>query len=442
MKRPAPSLERRAFLSLLGGSLLTACGAVPAAQPTAPPTTPTPLPVTLRLGTNDSGEALRPFEPVLEGFSRQYPWITVQIESAGLASYYDDLLAQIENNTAPDVVQIGEEKLPRFAATNSLANLTAYLNSPHVPLDPAIYFGGVFRPGQWQNEPYLLPKDFSTLGVFYNQRLFDAAGLPYPQMGWTWDDLRRVAGALTDGARGQYGIQLPANWVRGFEYWVNAAGGKLISDDGTQIVGQLNGAGTLAALRYYTELYTSGVAAPPTDVDRLETPRDDFVQGKAAMRFYGRWPQAGMLATPALEGALAVVAPPVGQQAANVIAWAGFGITAGSTQKDAAWLLVRYLGGIDGSREWANWGLPAVRAVADERGVATNPLDAVWLANLEQLRPLAAYASPFWGEVGEPAIRAALGQALTTPNPDLQAILDAAATQAQQALDQRLQQTS
>ena len=40
-----------------------------------------------------------------------------------------------------------------------------------------------------------------------------------------------------DGQTDLWGVQLPAAWTTGFEYWVAAAGGSLISDDGKQFVG-------------------------------------------------------------------------------------------------------------------------------------------------------------------------------------------------------------
>lgn len=435
-------LSRRRLLQTglfgLTSSVLGACRAGVPVAPTPVPPPATPQAVTLRLATNDSGEALTPFQPIIAGFQRQYPWITVAIESSLLADYYNTLLRQIEQGSAPDVVQIGEEHLPRFADQGALENLTRFMVSPNAPLDPNIYLPGVFRPGQWQGETYLLPKDFSTIGVFYNKSLFDAADIPYPKEGWTWQDFRAVAQALTDPAKQQYGVQLSANWVRGFEYWVSAAAGKLISDDGTMFEGYLNSPAVAEALTFYAGLYADGLAAPPTDVDKLETPRSDFVDGKAAMRPYGRWPQAGFLQNPALKPGLAVAPPPSHKQPATVIAWAGFGIKTTSQHKEAAWLLVRYLGGPEGSREWANWGLPAVQAVAGERKLSADPLDSVWIGTLSRLRPLAAYASPYWGAIGEPEVRKAIAETLTTRDPDIAKILDAAAARAQEALDKQL----
>ena len=46
-----------------------------------------------------------------------------------------------------------------------------------------------------------LPQNLSSLVVYYNRDLFDAAGVPYPEAGWTWDDFLAAAKALDDRHR-------------------------------------------------------------------------------------------------------------------------------------------------------------------------------------------------------------------------------------------------
>ena len=53
------------------------------------------------------------------------------------------------------------------------------------------------EPGKWDGKQYLLPKDFSPLAVYYNKKLFDAAGVAYPKDGWTWDEFLDTAQKLT-----------------------------------------------------------------------------------------------------------------------------------------------------------------------------------------------------------------------------------------------------
>lgn len=46
---------------------------------------------------------------------------------------------------------------------------------------------------------YAIPYGTNVMMVWYNKNLFDAAGVPYPQEGWTWEDFRQTAIALTSG---------------------------------------------------------------------------------------------------------------------------------------------------------------------------------------------------------------------------------------------------
>ena len=62
----------------------------------------------------------------------------------------------------------------------------------------------------FDGELMCLPQNLSSLVVYYNRDLFDAAGLADPAMNWTWDDFLAAAQALTrdtdgDGAIDQFG---------------------------------------------------------------------------------------------------------------------------------------------------------------------------------------------------------------------------------------------
>ena len=58
-----------------------------------------------------------------------------------------------------------------------------------------------------------LPQNLSSLVVYYNRDLFDAAGVPYPEAGWTWAEFLDAAKALT---RDIDGDGLPTSMVWGW----------------------------------------------------------------------------------------------------------------------------------------------------------------------------------------------------------------------------------
>ena len=72
-------------------------------------------------------------------------------------------------------------------------------------LDKANYPGGLVEMYNIDGAQYALPKDFDTIGVWYNKALFDEAGVEYPSRqtgpGKIWlkkqKNLRRPMGAYT-----------------------------------------------------------------------------------------------------------------------------------------------------------------------------------------------------------------------------------------------------
>jgi multiple sugar transport system substrate-binding protein len=404
--------------------------------------TPEPKPegakTILRVGTGDSGEGLNPHQEIIAAFEAANPDILLQLEAVAGSDYYTRLLTQIAAGDAPDIMQIGDDAVPMFVDKGALLPLDEFISGEY-PLDPDIYLPGTFQPGQYDGQQWCLPKDFSPLGVYYNKKLFDEYGVEYPTDGWTWDDLLAKAQALTDPANGIWGIQLPATWTSGFEYWIGAAGGRLISEDGTQYIGYMDSPESIAAVQFYADLYNEyQVAPPPADFNLWGGGNVEFDNGKAAMRLFGRWPQAGYKDNPNID--LGVVTPPAGEQPANVLFWGGFCIFAGSEDPEATWRFLRHYVGPEGSEVWKDWAIPPVASVAESAGLTEDPIEGAWIRGLDMLVDRAYVFTPFWGETADPALRKALETVLIDPDADVAEVMHTAAQEAQAALDEKLNQ--
>jgi multiple sugar transport system substrate-binding protein len=437
------------MLLVLSLTLLVALSACYA--PVAPATAPEPATggepaaeeagtVILRAGTGDSGEGLNPHQSIIADFEDQNPGILVQLEAIAGRDYYTRILTQIAAKRAPDVMNIGDDAVPSFVKTGAFLPLDDCLAS--LDFDPGVYLPGLLDPGTVDGQLYFLPKDYSTLAVYYNKALFDAAGVSYPEDGWTWDDLLATAQALTqdtdgDGQTDIYGIQLPANWTTGFEYWVAAAGGSLISEDGASYVGYMDSPESIRAAQFYADLYNEyAVAPPPADLSAFGGGNSDFDTGKAAMRLFGRWPQAGMLENPNID--LGVVGTPSDAVDANILFWGGFGIASTTEHPAEACKFLSYYAGPEAAKTWKDWALPAAVEVAESPEVAGDPFNAVWIDELDKLQPRAYTFTPFWNETADPALRKALETILIDPTADVAAVMQQAAQEAQSALDELL----
>ncbi len=395
--------------------------------------------IILRVGTGDSGEGLNPHQDIIAAFEKANPDILVQLEAVAGSDYYTRLLTQVASNAAPDVMQIGDDAVPMFVRAGALVDLDQFVKGKY-PLDLGIYLPGTVEPGKYQNKLYFLPKDFTPLAVYYNKKLFDQFKVPYPKDGWTWDDLLKTAQSLTkdtnnDGQTDIWGIQLTASWTTGFEYWVAAAGGSLIGPDGKSFVGFMDSPETTRAVQFFADLYNKYKVAPPVaDFNLWGGGNSEFAEGKAAMRIFGRWVQSGLTKNPNVD--LGLVGVPQDKKRANVLFWGGFGISSTSKNPEAAWRFLRFYVGAEGARTWKNWALPAVKSVAEEAGLTNNPIEGVWLSELNYLAARAYLFTPFWGQTADPALGKALQTVLIDPKADVAATMKQAAKDAQKALDE------
>lgn len=426
---------RMIALLILVSMILTACQSQ--ATETASEALPAGTPVVIRAGTGDGGDGLTPHQQIIQNFEDQNPDILVQLEAVAGRDYYARLLTQLAAKAAPDIMQIGDDAVPSFVDKGAFVSLDDCIKANN--LDLGIYLPGLLTPGQVDGKQYLLPKDYSPLGVYYNKKVFDAAGVAYPQEGWTWDDLLSTAQQLTkdedgDGTPDVWGIQLPAAWTTGFEYWVAAAGGKLISEDGKTVTGYMDSAETIRAVQFYADLYNKyQVAPPPADLNQFGGGNSEFDNGKAAMRLFGRWPQSGLKENPNVD--LGVAAPPQDKARANVLFWGGFGVSTTSASPNEACKFLTYYSGEPGAQVWKDWALPAVKSVAESSGQSTDPIEGVWIGELDHLAPRAYTFTPYWNEAVDPFVRKILETVILDPSADITAVVQQAAQEAQAALD-------
>jgi ABC-type glycerol-3-phosphate transport system substrate-binding protein len=210
--------KRIGMLSLLAGLvLLLVLAGCSQATPTAGPT-PTPRGASL---DGQEGNTVITFaidewsrsmyEPLAEEFNAQHPDITVQ-------------MAIIPEFNSPDEVE-QFNYIRNLATTADTATLWGgwslamgagtYFRDlgPLIDSDPT-FQADDFWPGMLsacedtEGRVIGIPTSGYFSGIYYNEQAFEAAGVPKPSPGWTWEDFRRAVTALTrnDGGAVRYGF--------------------------------------------------------------------------------------------------------------------------------------------------------------------------------------------------------------------------------------------
>lgn len=295
------------------------------------------------LWTNHRLEDEPGFEEIIRRFESQNPGISIEWHNQvdGQVNYYDLLTVAILGGVVPDVFYVRPGTDFQFAVNEWTYRLDSLIQRDALELQIADFIPAQIEELMHDGEWWALPYDFSAIGLYYNEELFDAAGVPYPQPGSTWDDIANMARRLTrvDGElTTQWGLTglnwFFSQWAEGF---IKSFGGSLFNESVT--APDVVNPGTVAAFEAVRRLtYELEAAAPVT------TPNHGtlFAAGNAAMTLDGSW--ATTTHRIRNDFRFDVSALPHGSAGLTVSATGGGWAMAANTENpEAAWLLMKTL---------------------------------------------------------------------------------------------------
>ncbi len=223
-------------------------------------------------------------------FVDENPDIQIDLIQAGGTQYQVKLATMLAGGVAPDVFMVHEAMFPTLALNKLILPLDKLVaEDPEVNLDD--FFPRVVEECRYRGTLYKLPIGFNTVVFYYNKDMFDAAGVPYPSAGWTWQDMLRMARRLTrreDGRTTQYGVMGVGPWLTDIMLmWQN--GGELFDKDGHLVIGKPAYAGLNAeALQFCADLQLRD-KVQPTEAAIETLPANPFVAGRVAISADGTW---------------------------------------------------------------------------------------------------------------------------------------------------------
>ncbi len=204
------------------GMVLSACSST-----TAPGTSDTPdgeaVTITYSNFISNGGNEDN-LAAIVAAFEDANPGITVDVTTLPYSDYFTALQTDLAAGTTADVFDIEYATYPTYQPAGAFAALEG--------VDTSAYRGDIVAAYQTDGVNYALPTSFSTVVLYYNKDLFDAAGLDYPSADWTWEDEKAAAEALTDASAGVWGDYQPISY---YEYYkaLAQAGGDFLTADGS-----------------------------------------------------------------------------------------------------------------------------------------------------------------------------------------------------------------
>jgi multiple sugar transport system substrate-binding protein len=357
---------------------------------------------------------LAAYQQLVAAFAAKYPDIQVELRHvASQGDYQKQLVTAFSAGAEPDVMLLNYRRVLQFAAQGGLEPVGPYLDRSQL-LHAADLYPEALEAFQWDGQTWCVPQNISSLVVYYNRGLFDAAGLAYPAAGWTWDDFLQTARALTrdldgDGQADQYGAGVSPELMRLAPFvWQN--GGELVDDPANPTRLALDSPAALAAFQWFVDLQVREQVVPDATAEQVEDSENRFMNGRLGMFLNSR---RGVPTYRTVAGLDWDVAPlpqaTAGSQAAGILHSDAYCLAARARDKDSAWTLIEFANSVEGQTLMAGTGrtVPSLRQVA-ESPAFLDPLQRpassrVFLDTLPVLRRVPLL--PQWPRIEETASR-------------------------------------
>lgn len=309
------------------------------------------------------------YENLVAAFSEVHPEIKVALQHVpGQSDYRQRLATAFSSGEPPDVMLLNYRRFGAFVAEGGLVPLGDYLAASDV-ISEADFYPEVTESFYLDGQLWCIPQNLSSLVVYYNKDLFDAAGLAYPTNDWTHEDFLTAARALTKDVDGngrfdQYGVGIEPTVFR-LAPFIWQFGGELVDDLDRPTRLMLDSPQALAAFQWFVDLQVKEHVAPDAAAESAEESESRFLNGRLGMYFNSR---RGVPTYRSITDFDWDVAPlPRGEQAAGILHSDGYCMAENTVDKDAAWTFIEFANSEVGQTIVAQSGrtVPSLIAVAE-----------------------------------------------------------------------------
>jgi multiple sugar transport system substrate-binding protein len=383
--------------SISGGSTggTTVTGSVPAAGRNT----------TVKFLTVGSPEELDAYREAIKAFEASQPEIKVELlEAADNKDLLTRLSTSFGAGNPPDLFLINYRSFGQYAAKGAIDPIGPRVASS-TAFEESDFYAEALDGFRFDGQLTCLPQNASSLVVYFNKALFEAAGVEVPKAGWSWADMVAKAKQLTkdtdgDGKVDQFGLGIDAELIRVAPFvWSN--GGEVVDDTAKPTKLALGTPAAAEVLEDFLDLYRVDEVIPGEQEIESEDIDARFQSGTMAMLFDSRRSTPGFRAVPSLDFDVAPL--PVYEKPVSILHADAYCLSAASANKEAAWKFIEFAVGPKGAPIVAATGrtVPSLKSVATSTvflDPEAKPAHAqVWLDNISSLRSVPNIAT--WPEI-------------------------------------------
>lgn len=294
-------LSRRKFLQLTS---MTAAGVLAACAPSTTPTAvdgnktqanqePEPNQVPANKGKKKFTFTMYGHPGIIEEmvpvFNETHPDLELVFERSEGQGYDEKLATAIASGSSWDCYRVSQVNAARFGIKGVIIDLKPMVDSD-TTYPASGYLDGVLAVNEVKGKYYGIPGFASNWWMYFNKKLFDEAGIPYPTSQTTWDEYLEMTKALTktdsDGNITQYGSAGFGTWAQWIAQHVWSSGGHwYYNDDLTAI--KTDDPETIKALQDEADMMNK-YKVHPSPLNPPTSPAT-ILSGKVATELAGDW---------------------------------------------------------------------------------------------------------------------------------------------------------
>ena len=283
-------------------------------------------------------------------------------------AFADKISAAVPRNKGPDLFIFSHDRLGGWVESGAtVAPIDFFLEQT----DRDTFLPGMLDATTYKGVTYALPLNFKSIALIYNKALVSKPPA-------TTAELLEIAGALTDKARGRFGIAYAYDDFFFHAAIQNGFGGGAFDASGNLI---LNNPANIAAADLVRDWRTKYKLLPDDPTSSLVTAL--FNEGRAAMIFNGPWFLGE--ASKDIDVGIAVLPNITEAGGKPMRPWMtveAVYIAAGTADENEAWNFAKYLTGPQAAAIFALEGgqLPAAKAAYDVPAIANDPVISAFKA--------------------------------------------------------------
>jgi len=340
-------------------------------------------------GGSDAEIATRP-----ELFEAFYELTGITVEERIYADFQVNLQADLIGGIAPDAFYVDSNVFPSLHADGVLANLDGFIAStPDFNQDD--FYAPLLGAFSVDGTVYGIPKDFSTLGLFYNIELLAEAGLTPEDIPNEMADMPAFLEELAAGLPGDITPGVIQAGLARHVFALEASGTAIMDTDGFAI---LDEDGQLDYMQLLVDSYQAGHLDTPDGLGN-DWSGDSFGLENVAIMIEGNWAVAHVQQNfPEVEFGVMELPTMNGNQGsmAFTVSWS---MNAASDNQGATWLFMNFVNGVEGQTIMADGAslLPSRISVAEYLDITNDPIMAPFAA-------AGAYATPWQHGINLPIV--------------------------------------